>query len=92
MISLDRAYEILDNDDYWGEDVTERYNVNNDLAAMLLVQRIVGAENFNIENAQGQFIYLADLKEIVNLMTEEDLLNLARLGVQQDLGRLIISV
>lgn len=89
MVSLDRAYEILD-DDHWGEDVTERYNVNDDLAAMLLVQRIVGAENFNIENAQGQFIYLTDLKEIVDLMTEEDLLNLARLGVQQDLGRLVI--
>lgn len=92
MVSLERAYEILDNDDHWNEEVTERLNVNDDLAAMLLVQRIVGAENFHIENVFSQFIYLADLKEIIDLMTEEDVLNLARLGVQHDLGRLIIVV
>lgn len=91
MVSLERAYEILD-EDLVGEEVTERLNVNDNLAAMLLVQRIVGAENFHIENVFNQFIYLADLKEIIDLMTEEDVLNLARLGVQHDLGRLIIVV
>lgn len=89
MASLERAYEILD-DDHWSEEVTERLNINDELAAMLLLQRIVGPENFHIEGTLGQFILLAELELVVDLMTEEDLLNLARLGVQQDLGRLVI--
>ena len=89
MATLERAYSILEEDD-WEGVVTERYNVNDHLAAMLLLQRIVGVDNFHIENTQGDFIYLAELELVVDLMTEEDLVNLAKLGVVCDLGRLAI--